>query len=192
MNYVFVQTKKKKKENIFFPCMMFTMYFSMNFLFNYFWQERGCFVQQDTFHRGIFVRYSCLHLIHWNERTSNNSSWGKRNRNAKVSWHDDTRKLINYDHTFIRSYFNDWRGYCRFCSIKLIDRRSISMRIDNEETKIYLFWSAKKMNQWVDSSWCQNVKEEKKEWSDSGYCAKKINIDIILKVKTKIPKKIFG
>lgn len=37
-------------------------------------------------------------------------------------------------------------------------------------------------------SWYQNAKEEKK-WSDS---AKKINIDVILKVETKIPKEIFG
>lgn len=44
-------------------------------------------------------------------------------------------------------------------------------------------------------NWFRDVKKkvkEKKKWSDNGYCAKKINIDIILKVKTKIPKKIFG
>lgn len=110
------------------------------------------------------IRYSCLYLIHWNERTSNNSSWGKRNRNAEVSWHDDTRKLINYDHvhTFIRSYFNDWRGYCRFCSIKLIDRKSISMRIDNEETVGYIYSDRRK--RWID--FVMSKKKWKKKRND--------------------------
>lgn len=92
----------------------------------------------------------------------------------------NTRELITI--TFIRILMID---YCPFYSIKLIDRRSTSMR-SRRNCWIYLI----EKDESISISKCKRRKGMIRQWIF--FCEKKINIDVILKVETKIPKEIFG